>query len=223
MDYLALALFAEGAKDHRFLSPLLRRLAEDICLVHGNRIIEVGPVIGLSTPRGFEDQDRSNRILEAARRADDAFHILVVHADGAGDPEQARAERVEPAIAAISAELRNGEHRAIGVVPVRETEAWALADGDSLRQAFGTSLTNAALGVPERPGEVEGILDPKLCLEHAYAAVIGGRRRRRRSASDFLELLGEKVRLGEVDRVPSFARLRAELHGKLRQLGFARH
>ena len=32
MQYLSLALYAEGPTDYRFLSPLLQRLCEDICL-----------------------------------------------------------------------------------------------------------------------------------------------------------------------------------------------
>ncbi|WP_158516729.1 hypothetical protein [Scytonema hofmannii] len=49
----------------------------------------------------------------------------------------------------------------MGVVPIREMEAWALVDGDALRGAFGTVLDDSALGISTRLREVEGIFEPK--------------------------------------------------------------
>ena len=39
-------------------------------------------------------------------------------------------------------------------------EAWALADGEALRSAFGTVLDDRELGVPAKARDVETILDP---------------------------------------------------------------
>ena len=47
MQYLSLALYAEGPTDYRFLSPLLQRLCEDICLRDALDLVEVSEVLAL--------------------------------------------------------------------------------------------------------------------------------------------------------------------------------
>jgi len=95
--WLGTALFAEGPTDHRFLQPLLRRACEALCASRGRGPVEIADVRELHSPVRARDQDRETRILEAARDSWGAWHILFVHADGAGDPERARAEQVVPA------------------------------------------------------------------------------------------------------------------------------
>jgi len=52
MHYLELALFAEGPTDHRFLSPILRRVTEDICCQDAKQSVEVREeVLQLKTPQ----------------------------------------------------------------------------------------------------------------------------------------------------------------------------
>jgi Domain of unknown function (DUF4276) len=141
MRYLALALYAEGPTDYRFLSPILRRVADDLCLREAAEPVSIREeVLALDAPKGERFTDRASRILAAAKAADGAFDILFVHADGAGDPRRARDERVQPAIHLMTAERPGWSDGVVAVVPVRETEAWALADGDALRAAFGTNL-----------------------------------------------------------------------------------
>ena len=45
MRYLGLALFAEGATDHAFLRPVLRRLCADLCLEFAEQPVEIGEVL----------------------------------------------------------------------------------------------------------------------------------------------------------------------------------
>ncbi len=221
MRYLGLALFAEGGRDHSFLRPLLRRLVEDMCARRAAARVEIGDVIELHTLERHRGQDRATRILEAARDAEGSFDLLFVHTDGGSNASLARKERVDPAIPGV-AYLLAAPHprRGVGVVPVRETEAWALADGDALRKAFGSSLDDSALGVPTRAREVESILDAKAALEDAYAAVVGARRRRRRTASSFLEVIAEGAGLQRLRAVPSFRELETELGVAIDQLAY---
>jgi hypothetical protein len=221
LAYLSLALFAEGPTDHRFLSPLLYRLAEEICLRQARGVVDVGRLLSLRSPESLRDADRPTRIVEAARQADSTFHVLFLHTDGGSDWNRAYAERVAPAVAAVAGALSPAGHRTTAVVPVRETEAWALADGDALRSAFGTTLSDEALGVPERPADVEGIPDAKKALEHALVQATGpGRRRRRRGAAAFLEVIGEQVSLARLAQVPAFGRLAVDLQRTLEIHGF---
>jgi hypothetical protein len=58
----------------------------------------------------------------------------------------------------------------------------------------------------------------KQTLNEALVNVTG--RRRRRSAADFLEVLGESVRLEVLRHVPSFAQTATDLEFQLRAMGF---
>ena len=203
MRYLGLALFAEGPTDYRFLPPVLRRATEKLCLLCARSSVEIGEVLGLYAPDDYREADLATQILAAAREAEGAFNILFIHTDGAGNPDAAYNERVLPAKERIAAELARQQERTVGVVPVREMEAWTLADGDALRGAFGTVLDDLALGIPIRPREVEGIFDPKQVLEQAYRNVVGDRRLRRRKVADFFDAIGERVRLERLQEVPA--------------------
>jgi hypothetical protein len=218
--YLGLALFAEGPTDHRFLSPLLRRVTEDLCLSRGISLVEVSEVFELHSPRESREADRASRIFSAAREAWGAFHILFVHTDGAGDAEAARLERVEPAAERLEQELAGANACTVAVVPVRETEAWALTDGDALRAAFGARLDDTALGIPDRPERVERIPDPKLALDQVLAAIVGSRRRSKRTASEFLTAIGERVKLARLRQVPAFRCFELDLQAALQTLGY---
>ena len=223
MSYLGLALFAEGPTDHAFLRPLLRRLCEELCAQYGERPVEVSDVLELHSPDRFRSQDRSTQILVAAREAMGAWNILFVHGDGAGDPDAARRNSIEPGCARIAQELADQRGQSVAVVPVRETEAWALADGETLRSVFGSTLSDTGLGVPLRPQEVESVLDPKKSLDDAYIAAAGRRRGRRRGRASFLlSAIGEQVRLSVLGMVPAFERLTADLTGALKELRYLR-
>jgi hypothetical protein len=108
------------------------------------------------------------------------------------------------------------------VVPVRETEAWTLADGDALRGAFGTTLGDTSLGLPYPPHKVESIRDPREVLHEALLRVVGRPHRRRRPAQ-FLEAIGIRVGLQQLRRVPAFARLDDDLRDALHRLGYLRN
>ncbi|MBI1987290.1 MAG: hypothetical protein HYS70_02945 [Nitrospinae bacterium] len=95
-----------------------------------------------------------------------------------------------------------------------------MVDGDALRQAFGTTLDDGKLGVPAGPHEVEKIVDPKQALDQAFRQVVGRQRRRKKSAADFLDVIGERVRLPRLRLVPAFKQFERELHHALRKLGY---
>lgn len=104
---------------------------------------------------------------------------------------------------------------AVGIVPVRETEAWVMADGEALRNALGVRLSDHELGVPKNPKDVEGLADPKKSFERACR---NRRRSRGPSPTVYLPRLGETIRLEILDRVPAFERFRADLVAALRDL-----
>lgn len=213
MHYLGLALYAEGPTDYYFLQPLLRRLCEDVVVTQGKGATEVSEVLGINHPDEATHQGRGERILAAGNQAKGSWNVLFVHADGAGDAEKSRREQVLPGIAAIQ------PSQGVPVVPVRETEAWALVDGNALRQAFGCTLSDHELGLPIRAKEVERVADPKLVLGEALSASHQSYRRRGQSTSQYLGSLGEQTNLSKLRELPSFNRLEADLVQALKNLG----
>jgi hypothetical protein len=218
--YLGLALFAEGPRDHRFLVRLLGRVAEEICAREATMTIEIGNVLELESPPDLE-ADRATRITEAAREAFPAWNVLFIHSDSGGNAERAREQQVDPARIRVEQEFNTALHRCVAVVPIRETEAWALADGDALRDAFGTSLDNIVLGIPTRPRDVEHVLDPKKALENAFRTAQGGRRsRRHKPGAPYLERIADSVRLDVLAQLPAFSTFRQEFTTALQDLNY---
>ena len=212
MRYLGLALFAEGPTDHRFLRPVLRRLTEDIFLPEP---VEIGEVLELHSLVPAHDARREERIFTAARAALGAWDVLFVHADGGGNPSVAKAEQISPALERIATDLE-GMREAVAVVPVRETEAWALCDPNALRWAIGIRISAEDLAFT---GSVESIADPKATLQDIGERVAGRRGARRTLGSEhFLRRLGEYVALDRLRGVPAFQQLETDLREALTQL-----
>ncbi|MCC7491079.1 MAG: DUF4276 family protein [Fimbriimonadaceae bacterium] len=208
MRRLAWALFAEGRSDHDFLQPLLRRLLEWACR-DATSLVEIAPdPLELHGPAGSAARRRLDRICLAAKDSASAFHLLFIHADGDSDWQEALAKRVEPA----RQELRRGDRRlgVVAVIPVRETEAWVLADQEALRRCLGVPSRAKA---PDPPGlsDVERLTDPKKALRELHFAAVGDRSQRKYPISTYLRRLGEEVSLASLRRLASFQRLQAEL------------
>lgn len=216
MQYLGLAIYAEGPTDYYFLRPLLQRLCEEICTHEAFSAVECSEVLALDAPELLKDAPRAERILEAARQARGAWRILFVHTDGAGDPSRAREQLAQPAIDRLHDEF-GSEGAAIAVIPIRETESWAICDGEALRQVMGTTLSDANLGLPATPAAVESTLDPKATLNAAFLATRPSGSRKRRGVSPMLNALGEQVSLQRLRALPGFAALEAELKQALRR------
>lgn len=213
MSYLVPAYFrdVEGRSDWPFLEPVCRRLLEWL-LRDARQPIEIQrPALAIGV--GGREIGAQQAL---ARQHSREFHIAFLHADGAGDPDRARRERIAPVAGVLPPDANA---RIVGVVPVHETEAWMLCDGRALRDALGTNLDDRRLEVPATPGEIEGLADPKARLEAICTAARGGRRRRRRGGPP-RALLGELVSLEALMCLPAFAFLETELRKALCELGF---
>lgn len=221
MQYLGLALYAEGAKDYHFLPSLLQRLCEDVCLREALGPVEVNEVLPLNHPENTNDAPRDKRIHAAAAAADGAWNILFIHADGAGDPARVRHEQVDPALALLR-QSHSGKGQGVAVVPIRETEAWAIADGEALRRVLGTRLTDRELGLPPSAAAIEATSDPKAVLSGAFQATQPTGKRRKLGISPFLNALGEQVSLLRLRELSAFSDLETELKTALRELRILR-
>ncbi|MBN8284399.1 DUF4276 family protein [Zoogloea sp.] len=217
MHYLGLALYAEGPTDYYFLRPLLQRLCEDLCARGARQPVEFSAVLELDDPIQLKNASRDARIVGAARAAQGAWQLLFVHSDGEAAPAKVRAERTAPALARLQQEFGEA-YAGVAVVPIRETEAWAMFDTEAVREVFGTTQTADDLGLPLAAAMAEATADPKRTLDDAFLATNPSGRRRKQGVSPMLNALGERASLQRLRQLPSFVVLETELREALLRL-----
>jgi Domain of unknown function (DUF4276) len=216
---LSSVLWREGPTDERFLRPLLHKAVTDIAYAEGKYQCDIPELQDLCSLHNEKPLPLVKRVLAALERADGSFRLVFLHTDAGGDHERARRERIAPVQNALTTIQFRTNHQAIAVIPVRETEAWMIADGDALRSSFGSTASNAELDVPARPRDVESILDPKAHLSSSLEVAYGGHRRRKQGIGNFYEIIGAEVRLSVLRQIPSFKRMETDLRSALRYFG----
>lgn len=198
--YLCAGIFAEGPSDYRFLFGLLDRLLETLGAEALQGRFNSAQPVGIDAPAGARKKRREERIAAAIDASWSECTLFVVHGDGAGDPEGARRSLIEPGLAL--ARTRHPELAAAGCVPVREIEAWMLADAGAFSRIFRTDR------VPELPRDPESELDPKRVLADVLrsmgARLEGG-------AGRYHAELGREVRPAELRRLPAFRQFEVDL------------
>ena len=193
------AYVSEGSTDDRFLTNVLDRAVNDVCLRQFSDLVDVAPAIVVRNRSG--PAPILDSVTELKKNAG-GYNIVFYHHDAGANLERVNREWVEPM---RTAWVDSGLGLPlVFVVPVRETEAWALADGDAIRRVYGVSWDNARLGVPDDPRDVAGIEDPKKVLT-AIGKETGGRVR------DHHSRLGELVSLDRLGAVDAFATWRNDL------------
>lgn len=213
MRYLALALYAEGPSDHAFLRPIIRRAVLEVGSRLARAAIEVSEqfVEGQRRPRGASRAESVRRVFGRSL-LDGSIDLLFVHTDGGADPAAARRDRIDTVRDRISA----AETSVVPVVPVRETEAWALADPDALCEEFGfvgeakEVWPNIDLDDPDR------MPDPKGILRDLQRALQTRRRKRPRSGTVIPAGLGDRVALPALRRLAAFRTFEDDLRAALR-------
>jgi len=208
MWYLATALIAEGPSDDLFLPPLLTRALDHICLTEFADTVEVADV------RVLRSVNRPHTVPEAVKLVSEnaaSFNLIIFHRDQGTGANRVEDEWLGP----LRQQWGDRPERLIGIVPVRETEAWMLADGEALRRVLGLRWPDDRLGVPAQPKGVERIVDPKQVLARQEREV-------RRPIDSYYERLGGLVSLAVLVSVPAFARWRQEAVTALADIGLRR-
>jgi Domain of unknown function (DUF4276) len=197
-----MALVSEGISDDRFLLPVLQRSAAQLCPADA-QVDQAFSVRAAAGPAAVAD------VVTALANRSGAFRLIVVHHDGGSDPDDARSRWVS------SLEDRwraaGNSEPVVGVVPVRETEAWALADPLVLRAMLGRSRSDRSLGLPPRPADLERLPDPKRTLRLLFE-------RHRRWDPEYLQGLGAGVSLDRLRELPAFRRWENDLEAALKSL-----
>ncbi|WP_437677490.1 hypothetical protein [Sorangium sp. So ce131] len=204
MIYIRAGVFAEGRTDDDFLCQLLDRLLDVLAadLFPGNYMVAESEDI--DAPRGTSG-GRAEKIAAAIHERWEECTLFVIHADGAGDPAEVRRRQVDPGIVAARELRKDRKIAAAACIPVREIEAWMLADREVFR----------ALGVADAqlPRDPERELDPKLTLRRLLAEA-----RLRIPPENLYHFFGGRVRLEALGVLPAFCAFRDELTLALRDL-----
>jgi hypothetical protein len=214
MRYLNPVLVPEGPSDAWFFPTLIGRALNQICLREATAPVEVADVQVLPVDRSGGLVDG---VISAVTERLDSTTVVFYHYDGGSDAGSERAKYWDPLVAAW--QLLPGERQLVPLVPVREMEAWALADRTALRRVAGDRWLVREVFQRDRLAEVERLTDPKRTLRD-IASSGRGARLRARDPADYLTLLAEHISLAELAAVPSFQCLSADTVAALRELRY---
>lgn len=192
---MSIALHVEGQSDFEFLEPLLRRLA----IGHAPPGTVLAPIFRIGR-REKSDDALLAKIREAAEQS--AVDVVCLHQDA---DSRSRYDAVMAGKLALCEKARakaGSRFGCVPIVPLRETEAWALADPSALCVALG--IRQLPSGWMERVRLPEDIQQPKEVLK----GLVGEVRRRRQSLQP-LPQLGELVSIEALDRLPAFRTARS--------------
>jgi len=202
--YLRAGLFAEGPSDYQFLCPLLDRLIDTLAAALFAGAYELAPTLGIDAPQGTSG-GRAEKIAAAVAEHAELCELFIIHEDGAGDHEEAKRTCIDPGLAAARAAQPGRPLIGVACVPVREIEAWMLADPEPFKTRLGKSVTPALPPDPERE------IDPKATLRRILEE--GGARR----AEKIHALFGERVGIAALRTLPAFRRFETELSDALQK------
>lgn len=191
-------LLAEGRTDELFLSTVIYRQLRDLTERARRHVVDV-ELTEIGSCRTTGDL---GTVTEAALGLAADCHLICVHHD---HNERGKADQVAAALAD-----RGCAVPVVPLVPVRETEAWLLAD-----PVAWAGLRGSDLGVlPKSAVEVEKLPDPKKTLD----AVLP--RRSRRNRDYYFDYLGRRVDLTVLARLPAYAVWAGEAERALKELGY---
>lgn len=219
MRYLRCLLVHEGPSDAWFLQPLLHRALEQMVVEDFHGRIDIAGIDTLYADGARRaDHQRPDDVLTAAVREDGTFDALLFHHDGA--PQRFSKEVV--ARMRDAWETRNGREPLVPVVPVRETEAWVLADRTALAETLLVRTALVEKAVPARAAEIESLIDPKKPLRSLVEPTMSMQDKRRHDEfyKDLLDRLANKVSIERLREFPSFAAWWDEMKQALEGLGY---
>lgn len=193
MIYLRAGLYAEGPSDYAILLRLIPRALDALGASLFPGACEVGDTLGIDAPASQKSTKRCDKIAAAVEANFDLCELFIIHSDGAGDPSAARRTCIDPGVYLAQAKHPDRLLVAVACVPVREIEAWLLADAKPFRDLLGQGVNPALPADPERD------LDPKATLRRILLE--GGARRGPESVYAFI---GENVELKALRALPAY-------------------
>jgi hypothetical protein len=224
MKSLLLGLYAEGHSDYLFLPAVIQRTSRWLLEQHKQMEVRTLPIKSIILNETGLGQAES--IVQAACRAIDC-HALIIHTDADHrTSEPALRERYQPGYQQVQ-QMR--EHREqickhlLPLVPIQMTEAWMLADQETLLQrVIGTSMNAQSLGLPTRARQIEADADPKSTFNRVVQRAYQHRSRRHRQIdiTPYYESLAQQIKLERLHFLPSYQQFVKDLTDTLKTLNF---
>lgn len=220
-NFILTGLFTEGTTDNRFLESVVKRTLEDVAFdCTGDIDVELELIKINKTGLTFNQQ-----ILEASKLAFDKFSILLlfVHTDADDkSDEMVFKSKIIPAQELLSIQEDNFCcKKMVAIVPIQMTESWMIVDKELLKSEIGVEESDAELGIHLNP---ETVNDPKALIEGIIRFSKEGKTKRKRNKgleiSDLYQIIGQKVELAELEKLPSFLKFKNSLIEVLKELNF---
>lgn len=209
MIYIRAGLYAEGRTDYEFLLPIINRLLDELAAKIFSGAYELAETLGIDAPSAT-GTTRAARIQQAVLGSIDSCDIFILHADGASDPEGVRQSQIIPGMQAIHSIVSHPHIHCVACIPVREIEAWLLADSRPFERILGKARP---IFLPKQP---EAEIDPKNCLRKILKDGDV-----RVPVNEIYRSFGENVRFEQLRTLPAFRRFEEELIEVLKSLGTA--
>ncbi|MEU8267621.1 DUF4276 family protein [Sphaerisporangium sp. NPDC049002] len=209
MRSLSCVLVREGISDDWYLPILLRRALEVMVVERFPGCREVQEVRSLPEA-GNQHPDPVLKSLEQERGT---FDVVLFHHDGA---PAAKSDEVIGRMRKTWEDSTFTEPL-VAVVPVRETEAWLLADYGALVKVLGRQRLAARL--VSGPA-VESCRDPKAVLEGLLKDEAGMNPGRRGVLRGFFVSVAETADISEMRKVPAFRQWWNDMIEALEGLGY---
>lgn len=211
---ITIGLWAEGKTDERFLSPIIKRVLQDIINEDRERVqaIEVDELQIFPLSSDIKDRkkfrDKALNILETAKKNN--LTLVCIHTDAdAPTDKKAYKEKIKPTIEHTQQQDKFIEY-IVPIIPIQTIESWLLADKNCLFKQIGyTDLT------PELNSNPEKIRKPKERIKKLISETLKNAPRRRRQCQlnigDIYGPLGNEIALEELRRLSSFDKFERHL------------
>lgn len=220
-NFILAGLFTEGTTDIRFMSSVVERTLEQVAFDCSGDIETMVQIISIDkTGLSFVEQ-----VLEASKIAFEEFGILIlfVHTDADSESDDSIFEtKIKPAQNELFCQDEDTHCKdMIAIVPIQMTESWMIADKQLLKSEIGINKTDSVLGINLSP---ERLSDPKTLIEEIIRLSKADETRRKRrkglTISDLYQIIGQKIEISELEKLPSYVKFKTSLIEKLKELNF---
>ena len=220
-NFLLTGLFTEGTTDIRFLESVVKTTLENLAFECSGYIETELEIIKIEkTGLSFNQQ-----VLKAAEKAKNDFEILIlfIHTDSDNkDDSIVFNTKIIPATALINHQEDDKVcKKIVALVPIQMTESWMLADKELLKNEIGIEGSDLDLGLHRNPEE---IANPKALIENIIRISKDNQVKRKRNKgltiSDLYLIIGQKIELTELEKLPSYMKFKNSLTERLRELNF---
>lgn len=219
-NFILTGLFTEGSTDVRFLDGVIKKTLDELAFkCSGDVETDLIPIEISKVNLGFNEQ-----VLNAAKIAKDkGVEILFVHVDADDISDNSAFEtKIIPAKNKLNLIDNNTVCKNIvAVIPIYMTESWMLADKELLKSEIEIAESDINLGIHKRPEEIN---NPKLVIESIIrkSKETQTKRNRKRGLeiSDLYQIIGLKLELTELEKLPSYMKFKNSLQEVLIELNF---